>query len=78
MPLMGIGMTMYLSFLFTMQLPWAFRGDIDHIDFLKTLPMHPMILTLGELAGGVLLLTLIQLVMFAVFTAAAPAGVASR
>ncbi|MGP0065293.1 MAG: putative ABC exporter domain-containing protein [Isosphaeraceae bacterium] len=75
-PAMGIAMTMYLSFVFSMQLPWAFRGDIDHIDFLKTLPMHPMILALGELGGGVLLMTLIQLVMFALFAAAAPAGVA--
>jgi putative ABC exporter len=75
-PGMGIGMTIYLSFIFSMQLPWAFRGDIDHIDFLKTLPMHPMILTVGELGGGILLLTLIQLAMFAVFAIAAPAGVA--
>ena len=75
-PSMGIIMTMYLSFIFSMQLPWAFRGDVDHIDYLKTLPMHPMILTVGELGGGVLLLTLIQLGMFAVFAAVAPAGVA--
>ncbi len=73
-PMMGVAMTMYLTLLFTMQLPWAFRGDVDHIDFLKTLPIHPMILTVGELAGGVLLLTLVQLVLFVLFTAASPAG----
>src|SRR5262249_42714950 len=59
---MGIGMTAYLTFLFSMQLPWAFRGDLDHLDFLKTLPLHPMVLTLGELAGGTILLSLLQLV----------------
>ncbi len=74
-PMMGIAMTMYLTLLFTIQLPWAFRGDVDHIDFLKTLPIHPVILTVGELAGGVLLLTLVQLLLFVLFTAAAPAGV---
>ena len=73
-PSMGIGMTMYMTLLFTIQLPWAFRGDVDHIDFLKTLPMHPMILTVGELAGGALLLTLIQFLLFAIFTATSPAG----
>ncbi len=71
---MGVGMTAYLSFLFSMQSPWGFRGDVDHIDFLKTLPIHPMILTIGELAGGTLLLTAIHLIMFAAFAAAAPAG----
>ena len=71
---MGIGMTAYLTFLFAMQLPWAFRGDLDHMDSLKTLPLHPMVLTIGELAGGVLLLSLIQLVVLGLFTAAAPAS----
>ncbi len=70
----GIGMAFYLSFLFTMQLPWAFRGDVDHIDFLKTLPLHPGIVALGELAGGVFLLTSIQVVLLAVLTATAPAS----
>jgi hypothetical protein len=73
-PAMGIGLTAYLTFLFSMQLPWAFRGDLDHIDFLKTLPLHPVALTVGELAGGALLLTLLQVIMLALFTAATPAG----
>ncbi len=33
-------MIFYLTFIFSMQLPWAFRGDLDHIDFLKTLPVQ--------------------------------------
>ena len=72
MPVMGIGMTFYMTFLFAMQLPWAFRGDVDHIDFLKTLPLRPAILAAGELTGGVLVLTALQLVLFAIITAAAP------
>ena len=50
---MGIGFMAYMTFIFTMQLPWAFRGDIDHIDSLKTLPVAPLALATGELAGGI-------------------------
>ena len=57
-----------------MQLPWAFRGDLDHIDFLKTLPVRPAIVAAGELAGGVLLLTTIQLVILGLLTALEPAA----
>jgi len=64
-PLIGVAILAYLTFIFTMQLPWAFRGDIDHIDFLKTLPVAPLALATGELAGGVLLLAVIQLVLLA-------------
>jgi len=64
-PRMGIAFLAYLTFLFTMQVPWAFRGDIDHIDFLKTLPIAPVALATGELAGGVVVLVAIQLVLLA-------------
>lgn len=50
----------YLSALLTMQAPWAFRGDLDHIEHLKTLPIRPGWLVLGQLAGGVSMLTAIQ------------------
>jgi hypothetical protein len=74
LPGMAIVMIFYLTFIFSMQLPWAFRGDIDHIDFLKTLPVTPAIVAAGELAGGVLLLTALQLVLFALVTAVQPAN----
>jgi hypothetical protein len=73
-PWFGIGMTFYITFIFSMQLPWAFRGDLDHIEFLKTLPLAPGFVAVGELAGGVLLLTALQVVLFAVLTAATPHG----
>ena len=60
---MGVGFMAYLTFIFAMQLPWAFRGDIDHMDSLKTLPVAPLALAVGELAGGVVLLAAIQLVL---------------
>ncbi len=65
MPTMGIGFIAYMTFIFAMQLPWAFRGDIDHIDVLKSLPVAPLALAAGELAGGVLVLAAIQFVVLA-------------
>jgi hypothetical protein len=59
---MGVGLMVYLTFILSMQLPWAFRGDILHMDCLKSLPIAPLALALGELAGGVILLAAIQLV----------------
>ena len=55
----------YLTFIFTMQLPWAFRGDIDHMAMLKTLPVAPLALAAGELAGTVIVLATIQFVLLA-------------
>ena len=67
---MGLGFIVYLTFLFAMQLPWAFRGDIDHMDSLKALPVAPLALAAGELAGGVLVLAAIQFVVLAALLAA--------
>ena len=64
-PVMGVSLLGYLTFIFTMQLPWAFRGDIEHMDCLKTLPVAPLALAVGELAGGVLVLAVIQSVVLA-------------
>src|SRR5262249_876766 len=73
-PWFGIGMTFYLTFLFSMQLPWAFRGDLDQIECLTPLPLRPALLAVGELSGGILVLPAIQFVLFAILTATAPAG----
>ncbi len=61
--IIGVSFMAYLTFIFSMQLPWAFRGDIVHMDCLKSLPVAPIALALGELAGGVTLLAAIQLVL---------------
>jgi hypothetical protein len=42
-------------------LTFDFRGDVDRIDVLKTLPIAPWRIVLGQLAASVLLLGLIQL-----------------
>ncbi len=69
-PSMGVGFIFYLTFLFAMQLPWAFRGDIDHMDSLKALPVAPLALVTGEIAGGVVVLAIIQFVVLAALLAA--------
>jgi hypothetical protein len=46
-----------------MQLPWGFRGDIVHMDCLKSLPVAPLAMAVGELTGGVVLLSAIQFVI---------------
>jgi Putative ABC exporter len=61
----GLGGLAYMTFIFTMQLPWAFRGDIDYMPVLKTLPMPAVALAAGELAGTVLLLAAIQFTLLA-------------
>jgi hypothetical protein len=61
----GVGAVAYMTFIFTMQLPWAFRGDIDHMAMLKTLPVAPLSLAAGELAGTVIVLATIQLTLLA-------------
>jgi hypothetical protein len=63
--LVGLGGLAYLTFLLTLQVPWAFRGDIDYMDCLKSLPVAPFALAVGELAGGVALLGGIQFVVLA-------------
>ena len=40
-----------------------FRGDVDRMDVLKTLPIAPSRLVLGQLFAPVLLVTLVQLIL---------------
>ncbi len=66
----AVGAMAYLTFLFSFQLPWAFRGDVDHMDVLKTLPVRPLALASGELAGGIAVLSAVQLLAVFCFWAA--------
>jgi hypothetical protein len=71
LPGAGLGILSYATFFWALA-PWAFCGDVDHLDFLKTLPVRPLALSVGELAGGVLVLWAFQLVVLAFLAAAAP------
>jgi hypothetical protein len=46
-------------------LPFDFRGDVDRMDVLKTLPVPAWRLVLGQLLAPVLLVTAVQLVLLA-------------
>jgi hypothetical protein len=59
----GVGLLAYFTFIMTTQSPWAFRGDIEHMACLKSLPVAPIALATGELAGGLILLSALQLVL---------------
>jgi Putative ABC exporter len=59
-PLAILGGLMYQSVLAAMQLPAAFRGDLDRMDWLKSLPLHPAAIVWGEISGVVLILSVLQ------------------
>jgi hypothetical protein len=50
----------YQSLLASMQLPTGFRGDVDRMDWLKSLPLHPAAVVCGQISGAPLLLSLVQ------------------
>jgi hypothetical protein len=52
----GLWLTLFL----TTMLPFDFRGDIDRLAFLKTLPLPPWRLALGQLLAPTLLMTALQ------------------
>jgi hypothetical protein len=68
---MVLGATIFLTAL----TPFDFRGDVDRIALLKTLPIPPWRLALGQVLAPVILVTLVQwLVLLALYflTAGAP------
>ncbi len=53
----------YQSLLASMQLPAGFRGDMDRMDWLKSLPIHPAAVALAQIGGPALLLSLVQAIL---------------
>ncbi|MEN6495241.1 MAG: putative ABC exporter domain-containing protein [Thermoguttaceae bacterium] len=47
-------------------LPYDFRGDLDHLDWLKSLPLRPAAVAAGQLVVPVLLMTTAHLLLFTV------------
>jgi len=58
-PLFLIGLGVWLSLVLPSAVPYDFRGDIDRIAVLKTLPIAPWRLALGQLLAPTLLLSLV-------------------
>jgi hypothetical protein len=59
-PLAILGGMVYQSLIVAIQLPAAFRGDLDRMDWLKSLPIRPAAIVWGEISGVVVLLSLLQ------------------
>jgi hypothetical protein len=80
-PALGVILAGAVAVLSLVSLPatltFDFRGDIDRMDVLKTLPIAPWRIVIGQLLGGVLLLGAIQLgglsVIEAIFHGVRPA-----
>ena len=62
-PIMSVSLIAYMSFVYAMQLPWAFRGDVAHIETLKSLPIAPLPVATGELVGGMIMLVGMQVIV---------------
>jgi hypothetical protein len=57
------GFVIWLTFFFSNMLRYDFRGDLEQMEVLKTLPMRPMAIAVGELVTPVLIITAIQFLM---------------
>lgn len=62
----------WLTLFLTTLLPFDFRGDIDRLAFLKTLPLSPWRLALGQLLAPVLMMTVLQWIGLAAVVWAVP------
>jgi hypothetical protein len=67
-----VGVGIWLSVFLTSLVPFDFRGDIDRIAYLKTLPLAPWRLALGQLLTPTLLLSLMQWLTLAVAVGLSP------
>lgn len=52
-----VGLVIWLTVFLTQMVPFDFRGDVDHIAILKTLPLPAWRLAVGQLLAPVLLVT---------------------
>jgi len=61
-----IGFMAWISFLLAPMITFDFRGDLDHMDILKTLPLRASRIVLGQLLTPVLIVSLVQWLFMAV------------
>src|SRR5205085_6227958 len=54
------GLLLWMSLILTALVPYDFRGDLERMEVLKTLPLPPWRVALGQLVTPVLLITLVQ------------------
>jgi hypothetical protein len=58
-----VGILFWITFMLGNMLRYDFRGDLDHMDTLKALPVHPSAIAAAELIAPVAVLTLFQLLL---------------
>ncbi len=71
LPVVGF-LVLWLTLFLTTMMPFDFRGDIDRLAFLKTLPLPAWRLAVGQLLAPVLLMTALQWVGLAVVVVSTP------
>jgi len=59
-----IGVMMYATLIASLSLPLGFRGDVDHIDWLKSLPITSRTVAAGEVLGPTLFMSLVNIAVF--------------
>jgi hypothetical protein len=65
LPHLVIGVSAYVTFLFSAQIPAGFRGDYGRMDLLKSLPIRPVAMACGQTLVAALILTAGQWLIFA-------------
>jgi len=63
------GVLMFLTVFFTQMVPFDFRGDLDHIDLLKSLPLRSTAIAAGQLVVPTLIMTGVHLAVLGVAAA---------
>jgi hypothetical protein len=76
LPHFVIGIAAYVTFLYSSQAPFGFRGDYARMDVLKSLPIRAIAMACGQMLVVVVVLTLLQWLAFAVAAVLAPAAAA--
>jgi hypothetical protein len=67
-----IGQLCFLTIIMIRYVAFDFRGDLDYMDWAKSLPIRPFAITLGQLATPVLMMTFIHLSFLAIIAFFAP------
>ncbi len=65
----GLG---YITVILSMHLPLGFRGDIDHIEVLKALPLNNLPVAFGQIVSSSLVMTMFHLLVIVIMIAVCP------
>jgi hypothetical protein len=60
-----VGQICFITMMMTRMVAYDFRGDLDCMDWTKSLPLRPIAIALGQLATPVLLMTAIHVILLA-------------